>query len=171
MKLLLGNRRLAATLMLGVIAASVLAPAAEAGHYRRYKPGPPQGYVVRRVATVYPTHRVTYVRSHSDAAPLFAGLVGGLILGAALSSRAQPVVQTSYSYWDPYCDESFASLEIYRSHVRHYHHPRVVRVIEIGSGRCVRDMCWRDDQWRDYDGPADWNDGYWQDRQGDGDDD
>lgn len=161
------NRRFAATLMLGVLAASMIATAAEAGHgygNRRWKPGPPRDYAVRRVATSYPTHRVTYVRSHSDAGPLFAGLVGGLILGAALSSHAQPVVHTSYSYWDPYCDESFASLEVYRSHVGRYHHPRVVRVIEVGSGRCVRDMCWRGDEWRDYDGPDDWNDGHWQDR-------
>lgn len=157
MKSLLKDRRVAATLMLGVIAAALIAPAAEAGHgygHRRWKSGPRE---VRYVQPA-PVPHYAYRHHHSDAAPLFAGLVGGLILGSVLSN-SQPAVHAGYSYWDPYCDESFGSLEIYRSHVRHCSHPRVVRVIEVSNGRHVRDLCWRDDAWRVYDDGGDrWDD-------------
>ncbi|MEO5618880.1 MAG: hypothetical protein ABIS67_14020 [Candidatus Eisenbacteria bacterium] len=166
MKSLLHNRRIGAVLMLGVIATTLLAPLAEAGHGRgngrgngrRWKHAP---VVVREVHHSYPVHastRVSYVRRQSNAGPILAGIVGGLVLGAALS-HAQPSVRASYSYYDPYCEESYGSLERYRSHSRGCDHPQVVRVIEVSSGDCVRDLCWRDNGWRDYDGGRNYDDG------------
>ena len=163
MKSLFQHRGLAATLMLGVMAATLIAPAAEAGHgrgnSRRWKSGPPSGYDVRYSAPAYPAPRAYYGRQHSDAVPLFAGLVGGLVLGAALS-HSQSAVHANYSYWDPYCEESYSSLESYQSHVRGCHHPRVARVIEISSGDCVRVSAWRDNAWRVCGGDGRYGDSY-----------
>lgn len=164
MKRLLQIRRAAATLMLVVIATTFVAPLAEAGNGRgngngrRWKHAP----VVREVHHSYPARparHVTYVRRHSDAGPILAGIVGGLVLGAVLSN-AQTSVHANYSYWDPYCEESYGSLERYRSHSRGCDHPQVVRVIEVSSGDYVRDVCWRDNAWREYDGGSRYGDDY-----------
>lgn len=164
-------RRVAAVLMLGAFATTMVAPLAEAGngrgrgHGRRYK----NVQVVREVHRSYPAYpyrRVTYVRRQSNAGPILAGVVGGLILGSVLSnSNVHASVHADYSYYDPYCETSYRSLERYRSHSRGCDHPQVVRVIEVSNGNHVRDMCWRDNGWREYKG--DWrNDGGY-DRHGD----
>lgn len=158
MKSSLKLRSAVAILMLGVFATSMVAPVAEAGHgrgnSRRWKRAP----VVREVRYSSPScaaPRVSYVRRHSDAGPILAGIVGGIVLGAALAN-AQPAVHASYSYWDPYCETSYGSLSSYRSHIRGCGHPQVVRVIEVRSGDPVRDLCWQNDAWREYHG--DWRD-------------
>jgi len=155
MKRMMQTRRAVATLMLGVVATMLVAPVAEAGHgrgHRRYK----RVAVVREVRYAAPScpTPVYYQRRHSDAGPILAGIVGGLVLGAALSN-AQPAVHASYSYWDPYCEDSYTSLTSYRTHSRHCSHPQVVRVVEVRSGDPVRDLCWQNDAWREYDG--DWD--------------
>ncbi len=148
-------------LVLAAMAVATVSPAAQAGHgrWRRYKdvPGYCPAPVVRHV--VY-SPRPVYVRRHSDAAPLFAGLIGGLVIGTAIANASRPVaVHTSYSYYDPYCGDSFATLGLYRSHLYRHHHPRVVRVIEVDSGACVDTYRWHDGDWRSWDGgDDDWGD-------------
>jgi len=156
MKSLLHPRRAVATLMLGVFATMLLAPVAEAGNgrgnHRRWKRHP----VVREVRYVQPAPRAHYVHRHSDAGPILAGIVGGIVLGAAIAN-AQPAVHASYSYWDPYCEVRYSTLDRYRTHIRSCDHPRVVRVMDRRSGHHVRDLCWREDAWREYHG--DWRHG------------
>ena len=149
MKLFLRNRRWVVTLMLGVITAALVAPAAEAGnaygHYRRWKPGP-RRYVSYSYVRPAPV-RVGYYEHSSGAAPFIAGLIGGAILGTALSQSHATV---STGYYDPYCDITFSSLDACRSHFRHYDHPEVIRVVE--GGHFTRDLCWSGGGWRDYHG-------------------
>lgn len=160
MKGLLQNRRVVAMLMLGVFATALVAPVAEAGngrgngHGRRWK----RAHVVREDCgsyPAYPARRVVYERRQSNAGPILAGIVGGLVLGSVLSnSNSRASVHADYSYYDPYCETGYSSLDRYRSHSRGCDHPQVVRVIHVSSGDHVRDMCWRDNGWREYDG--DW---------------
>ena len=162
MKSLQVHRRVISTLMLSVVAGTLLAQTASAGnaygHYRRWKGGPPE----REVRWVAPEPNRVVVVHHSDAGPIFAGLVGGLILGAAIAnanSNTQPVEPISYSYWDPYCHERFSSLAAYDAHLRYYHHPQYVRVIDVSDGRCVQRLNWCDHGWRPCggDGDGDWD--------------
>lgn len=167
-------RRLAVTLMLAVVAAAYVAPAvAEAGnaygHYRRWKPGPNgYRYSTRPVVRSYPRYSV---RHSSGAAPFIAGLIGGAILGTALSqSHAHATVVASY--YDPYCGITFGSLDACRAHFRGCGHPEVIRVVE--GGRYTRDLCWQNGGWRDYHGDFSYRDrdgradGRWNDRRDDG---
>ncbi len=147
------NRWIAAAL---VATTSLLsfAPMAQAGHGngrgngRRYKDD-------RQVYHQAPQQRV-YVRHSSGAGPALAGLVGGFILGTAVSQRSDcnyrraPV--RSYRYYDPSCDQSYDSMDECRMHFReHRRSPRVIQVIEVSSGECVRTMRYEDGNWRDYD--------------------
>lgn len=40
-----------------------------------------------------------------------------------------------YYYYDPYCDQEFASLDLYLTHVREQQHENVVEVVDEQSGR------------------------------------
>ena len=151
MKPLIRYRRWTAGLALAAFVLAASSPAAQADHHgRRYKDGPGYypGPVVRHFHCGYAPRRVVIVR-HSDAAPLFAGLIGGFVLGNAVAHASAPVYapEPSYYYWDPYCHERFASLELYRPRF-HYHHPYVVRVISVESGACVGAYRWCDGGWR-----------------------
>lgn len=146
---------------LAAFAVATISPAAQAGH-RRYKGVP--SYCAPPVRYYNPPRRVLYYERHSDAAPLFAGLIGGFVLGSALAHASSP----THYYWDPYCHERFVSLSIYRSHFRYHHHPRVVRVISIDSGDCIDTYRWNDGDWRSDDRAWE-RDGGW-DRDGDWDD-
>jgi hypothetical protein len=153
MKSLLPHRRTLAVIMLSAFLAASLAPAAEAGHAygRRWKSGPP----VREVRYSQPYYGTQYrIVHHSDAGPILAGIVGGLVLGAALS-HAQPVIHEEYAYVDPYCDQEFRSFDDCESYIYYHHHPRIVRVIEVSSGNCVRTMHWANGGWCSGDG--DWD--------------
>lgn len=132
-----------------------LTPVAEARNHRRYK-GVAYGRNEAQTRVI--------VRERSGAGPAIAGLIGGFILGAAVS-HAQPVVvhehecappPPRYRYYDPYCDEYLDDLDECRVHGRDHRHPRVVRVIEISSGRCMRDLRWYDGGWHEED--MDWDD-------------
>ena len=129
---------------------ATVAPAAQAEHrrYSRYKGG-----CNTRVVTRYYSPGSVYVVRRSSAGPAIAGFLGGLFLGATLAHAAPD----GFVYNDPYCDESFVSLEIYGAHLRHHHHPRIVRVIERDSGDCVHTWLYRDGDWHDWD-PRDWDD-------------
>jgi len=154
MKTLHLHRRVISTLMLSLLAATFLAQTASAGNAygRRWKGGPWQ----REARWVAPQPNRVVVVHHSDAGPIFAGLVGGLILGAAIAN-AQPAAHVSYSYWDPYCQESFSSLAAYDAHLRYYHHPQYVRVIDSSDGRCVQRLSWCDRGWQPSDRDGDWH--------------
>jgi hypothetical protein len=142
----------AAGLLFATLAVAVAAPAAEARHggWRRYKDCDTR--VVRRVCQ---PARVIEVRSSSCGLPALAGFIGGFALGTAFSSAPEPSYH-HYYYYDPYCDERFASLEIYRTHLRDCRHPRIVRVIDVDTGDCVHTYRYRHGGWVDCD--EDWDD-------------
>ncbi len=137
----------------GLLAASVLSIASTAfadhGGRRRFK-GVPDDFRGQRVI----------VREHSSSVgPVLAGLVGGFIIGQAVSSNAHPVVVHEhyyhrrpvavYRYHDPYCDEWFDSVD--ECEFRGHHHPHVIQVIDIRSGREVRSLHMRGGQWQEFD--------------------
>ena len=152
------NTRWMAGLLLAALIMSSVAPAAQADHRRgpRYKwKGP---VYATRVVTPYHSHGSVYVVRRSSAGPAIAGFLGGLFLGATLAQAAP----AGYGYYDPYCQERFVSLEIYRTHLHRHHHPRIVRVIELDTGDCVHSYHYVDGSWRDWD-DRDWDDRDWDD--------
>jgi hypothetical protein len=137
--------------LLAAFVMAALAPAADAGHRRRYKGWDPGCNT--RVITRYHSPGSVYIVRRSSAGPAIAGFLGGLFLGATLAHAAPD----GYVYHDPYCGESFVTLEVYRSHLRHHHHPRIVRVLERDSGTCVHTYRYADGDWREWD-DRDWDD-------------
>ena len=146
------SSRWVAGLVITALAVAVLSPAAHAGSGRRYKRAP--SYCPPPVTRhVHHAPRVVYYERTSDAAPLFAGLIGGLVIGAALA-HAAPAPPAHY-YWDPWCGARFGSVAVYHSHFRHHHHPRVLRVISVESGNCLDTWRWHAGGWHSESG------GYW----------
>ena len=125
------------------------ASVAYADHGRRFK----------GVYPAYPEQRV-FVREHSSAAPVVAALIGGFILGNAVSANAHPVFVheapvyyappvAEYRYWDPYEGVWYDSLD--ECHFHRYH-PALVQVIDVRSGRYVRSLRFHDGAWHRYEG-------------------
>ncbi len=141
-----------AALLLAAVLLSGLAPMANADHqYRRYKD---DGWRRRQVVEApYWRHGSAYVVRRSSAGPAIAGFIGGLFLGATLSHAAP----AGYAYYDPYCDERFATLDMYRAHLYRHHHAGVVRVIELDSGDCVHTYRYQRGDWNDCDSDR-WDD-------------
>lgn len=156
----------------GALAAAVvfltLAPAAQADHGRRRARAACDTRIVREVwSPRYGSHFV--YRERSSAGPVLAGLIGGFLIGTAVASSARPVhASVEYRYVDPYCGGGYASIDDYWSHSRRVHHPRVLRVIDVSNGECVRTLRYDGDRWqecgdrwddrdRGYDGD-DWDD-------------
>lgn len=137
----------------GLLAASVLSIAsiafADHGGRRRFK----------GVSEDWRGQRVVVRERSSSVGPVLAGLVGGFILGSAVSSNAHPVIVNErshcsrpvavYRYHDPYCDEWYDSIDDceYRGH----RHPRVIQVVDIRSGRQVQTLRRHDGQWQNDD--------------------
>ncbi|HJQ65583.1 MAG TPA: hypothetical protein VJ816_04360 [Gemmatimonadales bacterium] len=132
------TRWMAVVLVVAMMTALV-APAAMADRGRRYKGGYHRSN--------HRSHGSVYVVRRSSAGPAIAGFLGGLFLGAALAHAAP----AGYAYYDPYCEERFVSLEIYRTHLHRHHHPRVIRVIEVDGGSYVRSYRYDDGRWRAWD--------------------
>lgn len=166
------HHRLIAGALIATFAISALAPAAHAGRgrghehkYRRYERA---AFPVR----VYraPVRVVEYRRGSGGGSTL-AGFLGGIAVGAIITSAAQSHAGTRgacaqpaycaepevrYSFEDPFCRERFASLDLYLSHAqRHCHHALVAQVIDNRDGDCVDvvrfacgrwDSCDRDDR-------------------------
>ena len=155
MKLHTNAKRWITSLVLAGVLASTLVPVAEArGHGRaRYKGGHGQSY---RTYNYRPQGSVYYVR-RSNAGAVIGGFIGGLFLGATLANAAP----AGFTYFDPYANRTSVSLTAYDSYYRvhRFHHPRVVRVIEVETGTCVREYQYGDQGWAPYDG-----DGYYDDR-------
>ena len=127
----IGNRALAALLLVAIASAS-LAPSALAdrGHGRFKRGGP----AVVRVA-----HRGPYfVERHSDAGAI-VGFLGGLVVGSILSnSQFPPPPPPAYEYYDPYCQRTFVTVEAYDEHLDYHRHPRSAEVIEVPTSGPVR---------------------------------
>lgn len=132
------------TLTLAALATAIVAPAAEAG--RRYKrhDGPSRVHHPKRGHG--PKHtRVVEVHRVSNGGAVLAGIIGGIALGAVLANAADDPPR--HVYVDPYCDERYTSLDVYQTHCHRHDHPKVVRVIEVGSGRCVSTYRYREGRW------------------------
>jgi hypothetical protein len=114
--------------------------------------------------------RVIIRERSSSVGPVLAGLVGGFIIGQAVSSNAHPVIVHErryerryprrpvvvYRYHDPYCDEWYDSLD--ECEFRGHRHPRVIQVIDLRTGRQVRSLHHHDGEWRDFDDDEDCED-------------
>jgi hypothetical protein len=109
----------------------------------------------------YPVQRVVVHEHSSSAGPAIAGLIGGFILGTAVSSYSHPVVVHEgyyphpvavYRYYDPYGGVWYDSLD---QCAVGYRHPRTIEVIDVRSGREVRTLCYRDGGWRRLSGDYD----------------
>lgn len=132
-----------------LLAASLLSTASLANAHgtRRFK-GADDAIPVQRVV----------IREHSSAAPAVAALIGGFLLGSAVSANAhavyghEPVYYSHpvvvYRYYDPYADLWYDNLD--ECHFR-YHHPRFVQVFDVSSGRCVRSLRFHDGSWHRFD--------------------
>ncbi|TMQ51764.1 MAG: hypothetical protein E6K73_04930 [Candidatus Eisenbacteria bacterium] len=164
------SARWTAALALGVVMLTALVPAAEAGHGRGHGEWRYKGYYASPVARecgvrrVYRPERVVEIRSSSCGVPALASFIGGLAVGAVIASHSQPVYEAphyaappepEYYYYDPYCGERFSSLDSYGSHVCGHHHPRIVQVISVDTGRCVHVYHYYRGRWEDQDG--DWD--------------
>jgi hypothetical protein len=159
------TNRILVIALLAASALSAVAPVAEAGHAygRRFK-----GVAHSAPAPRYYYSQPVIVHQHSSAGPALAGLIGGFILGAAVTSHAAPVVVSSntcapaphysYSYYDPYCGEWFASLSMAREHCAYERHPWRVQVYNGRGGECLRTMRWSDGAWYDCGRGNDWDD-------------
>ena len=131
----------------GLVAATVLSCAsaafADRGGFRRYK-GADEGFTGQRLI----------VRGHSSSTgPALAGLIGGFLLGAAVSANAHPVFVhahycprpvVAYRYYDPYGDDWYDSLD---QCCAGHRHPRIIQVIDVRSGREVRTLRYHDGGW------------------------
>jgi hypothetical protein len=139
----IGNRTLAALLLIALASAS-LAPAALAdrGHGRTQR-GRTDGPGVVRVV-----HRGPYfIERHSDAGAI-VGFLGGLVVGSILSGgQPSSPPPPAYEYYDPYCQRNFDTVGSYEQHLRYHRHPRSAEVVEVHSGRCVDTMDWREGRW------------------------
>jgi hypothetical protein len=111
----------------------------------------------------YPGQRVVIHEHSSSAGPAIAGLIGGFLLGTAMSANAQPVIVHEhyrphpvvvYRYYDPYGDDWYDSLDQCESGHRH---PRIIQVIDVRSGRQVRTLRFHDGGWRRVDGDYDYD--------------
>lgn len=145
-------RKWTTAMLLAAFATTAVSPSAEAAH-RRYKGG--DYYSPPPASHGYAPRRVVYIERHSDAAPLFAGLIGGLVLGSVLAqnSAPAPAMAPAYYYWDPYSQVRYEALPVYDSRYCYHEHPRVLRVISAETGACVGTYHWYHGDWhaRDWD--------------------
>jgi hypothetical protein len=150
------HHRLIAGSLLATLVITTLAPAANAGHgwgqTRKFRSND-RPVITSRVS--YAPQRFEY-RRHSGGGSTLAGFLGGIAVGAILSSAAQshattyvetapqpaycppqpvyyapapaycPPTEQRYSYEDPYCRERFSSLDVYLSHSRNHGHHALV---------------------------------------------
>ena len=127
------HRLVTGTLLASMIVATSASIASADSRNRRYKGDRRGGYNTRVVYRDVRPSSTYIVRRSSSAGPAIAGFLGGLFLGAAIAHSAP----TGYSYYDPYCHERFASLDVYRAHSHRHHHAGIVRVVAIDSGSYV----------------------------------
>ena len=173
------HHRLVTGSLLATIALTALAPAAYAGHGRESYRKVRRFEHARREERVVcgPQSVVEYRRSSSGGGSTLAGFLGGIAVGAIISSAAQshassrasydrepayyPAPQRCeadvdrFSYGDPYCHERYSSLDLYVMHARrHCHHGMVAQVIDNRDGRCVDVIRLSGDRWESCDRDA-----------------
>jgi hypothetical protein len=144
-------------LTVGLVASTVLsfsstAFADQGGRSRRFK----------GVHNGFPAQRVILHERSGSAGPALAGLIGGFILGSAVSSNARPVFVHEhrhyrqpvvvYRYYDPYGDDWYDSLD--DCDVRH-RGVRVIQVIDVRNGRHVRTLRYGGGEWHRMSGDYD----------------
>jgi hypothetical protein len=101
----------------------------------------------------YGGQRVVVVKRGSSAGPVIAGIIGGIALGATLANANQRDhcqsrgYESAYSYYDPYCRESFASFDACASHEQSCGHPRMIRMIDASNGQCVHSYGYQPGGW------------------------
>jgi hypothetical protein len=139
----------------------VAAPAAQADRGgRRYKYSGPERVIVRDRS-----YRPVYRNHSSGVAPALLGFVGGLIVGSTIQHHETVVRHDTYihhdcppphvvytprnDYYDPYCHETFSSLDEYYDHTCRYDHPRVAQIIDVRSGEIVGECSWQQGGWQD----------------------
>jgi hypothetical protein len=129
------SNRGTAVLLAVALATSLLAPAAEAGHRRPHRRGP------------------VVIERHSDAGAVI-GFLGGLVLGTVIANAQAPpspvcerAGDPDYDYYDPWCRESFGTLDRYERHLDRHRHPRRAEVVDERSGRCVDTVRWYEGRW------------------------
>ena len=165
--------RWTAAIALSAMSLAALAPMAHAGHGRGHggkwrNIDPYSGWKVKREAS----RVVVREREHSSLGPALAGLVGGLVIGAAISHAApvqervyyrdQPACDHSgYSngydtvdsyYYDPYTEQRFASLDACGPRYRGSDHATIILLIDARSGRCLDRYAYGNGGWREYRG-------------------
>jgi hypothetical protein len=132
------SRWIPAVLAVATLASFAGTASADHGGSRRFK-GVDRGFGRERVI----------IREHDGGAgPAIAGLIGGFILGSAVSN-AHPVIvhehryyEPVYRYYDPFDDIWFDSIgECRESHFR----PRFVELIDVRRGFVVRRVSLRGD--------------------------
>ncbi len=134
------------TSLLATVALALAVPAFADNGRRRYKGAQNHSSA----------QRVVIQQRSSSAGPVLAGLIGGFILGAAVTSNARPVMvherpyrrsSDEYRYYDPYGDDWYDSLGDcdFRNGG-----PRIVYVIDVRSGQHVRSLRYRDGRWNRY---------------------
>ena len=170
------HHRLIAGSLLATFAIGAMAPAAYAGHgresHRKYRRFEHSGYA--EGVDVLPRRVIEYRHRSSGCGSPLAGFLGGVAVGAIISSAAQsrssaygscgrqPAYYPSrsrcdadadpYSYEDPYCHERFSSLDLYLVHARrHCHHAWVAQVIDDRDGGCVDVIRYNGDRWESCD--------------------
>ena len=173
------HQRFIAVSLLASVAISSIAPAAFAGRgndsYRKVRRSERPNRIER--VNVYPQRVVQYRHRSSGGGSTLAGFLGGVAVGAIISSAAQSHASSHtvyarqpaycppqpaycpppprcdadrdrYSYEDPYCGERFSSLSLFLSHARyHGDHSLVVQVIDNRDEDCVDVIRYRGDHW------------------------
>jgi len=92
-----------------------------------------------------------------------AALIGGFILGSAITANAHPVIVHEvpvyqpapvavYRYYDPYNQVWYDTLDECRFRA---YHPAVVQVIDVHNGRYVRSLRFHDGGWHRFDDQGD----------------
>jgi hypothetical protein len=92
-------------------------------HPRYYRPRP----VVMVRHPWYTGVRRVYI--HDEPFYFNAGL-GVYLGGAFLNFEFTNAAPDGYLYYDPYCHETFASVDLYRHHLAHHRHDGVLSVIQ-----------------------------------------
>src|SRR5207247_629713 len=102
----------------------------------------------------------------SSVGPALAGLVGGFILGSAVS-HSGPVVHErvvyrspgydyapapQVCYYDPYSGRRFYSLDAWSDYCDRYDAPRFIEVIDVRTGACRDRLDYDDGRWVEYRG-------------------
>ena len=163
------HHRLIAGSLLATFALTALAPAAHAGHGRGFerKFRRDDRPVVSARAIYAPQRIAEYRHRSSGGGSTLAGFLGGIAVGAILTSAVQsragdhaqypqpaycPPPEPRYSYEDPFCRERFESLDLYMAHARHHcRHALVAQVIDNRDGDCVDVVRFDDGRWESCD--------------------